>query len=120
MKRGLLSSAQLEIEVRIGNTGVGTGETEDLIGLAPDDPALLSIDQEYIMVILPHFSSPTSQLRSISPDTSVGRVPAGQAKTVFVFIHKIGGTGGYVFATPTAQLRVAVTPVFETLGLFEA
>ena len=111
MKRSLLSTAQLEIEVRLGPTGGGTGETEPLIGFAGNDPALLSIDQEYIMNIHPHYSDPAAQLRSISPDTAVGRVLAGQAVTAYVFIRKAGGSGGYVFATPTAQLRLISFPV---------
>lgn len=111
MKRAFLSTAQLEVEVRVGLTGTGTGETEALVGFAGNDPALLSIDQEYIMNIHPCYSDPNQQLRSISPDTSVGRILAGQAVTVYTFIHKAGGSGGYVFATPTAQLRVMSIPV---------
>lgn len=111
MSRALLSTAQLEIEVRIGLTGASTGETEPLCGFAPDDPALLSIDQTYIQVILPHYSDNSQQLRSVSPDTSVGRVLAGQTMTVYVFVHKAGGSGGYVFATPGAQLRIMAVPV---------
>jgi hypothetical protein len=111
LKRNFLSTAQLEVEVRIGDTGTGTGETSPLCGLAPYDPATALFDQITIAHILPHFSDTGSPLRSISPDTAEGRVPAGQAKTIFVFIHKMGGAGGYEFSSSTAQLRVNVVPV---------
>ena len=62
-------------------------------------------------MILPHYSDNSQQLRSVSPDTSVGRVLAGQTMTVYVFVHKAGGSGGYVFATPGAQLRIMAVPV---------
>ncbi|WP_374159069.1 phage tail protein [Mycobacterium sp. G7A2] len=110
-RSGLISTAQLEIEVRIGNTGVGAGESEPLCGLAPYDPTTLLFDSVTIAHILPHFSDEGDPLRSISPDSSVARVPDGQAKTLYVFVHKIGGVGNYEFTNPGAQLRVNLLPV---------
>lgn len=111
VQRGLLSSAQVEIEVRVGNTGASTGESEDLCGLAPYDPAMLLFDSITIAHILPHFSSGSDQLRSISPDTTEGRIDAGQAVTFYVFAHKLGGSGSYQFTVTGAQVRVAAMPI---------
>lgn len=110
-RSGLLSTAQIEVEVRIGDTGAGTGESEPLCGLAPYDPTTILFDSVTIAHILPHFSDTGDPIRSISPDTSVARVPDGQAKTIYVYIHKVGGTGSYEFTKPGAQLRVNVRPV---------
>jgi hypothetical protein len=112
LKKTLLSTAQLEVEVRIGD-GTGTGETDPLCGLAPYDPSTALFDQIAIAHILPHFSDTGSPMRSITPSSSVGRIPQGQAKTIYCFIHKSGGSGGYEFTNATAQLRIAVTPVFD-------
>jgi hypothetical protein len=113
LKRAALSTAQLEVEVRVGLTGVGTGETEPLFGLAPFDPSFFDVDQEYQMPIIPQYSDTGNPLRSISPDTAVGRIIAGDAVTAYVFVHKAGGAGGWVFATPGAHLRVISFPVFD-------
>lgn len=114
LKRAALSTAQLEVEVRIGPTGVGTGETDPLAGLAPFDPSFLDIDQEYFYQILAKFSDDGNPLRSISPDSIVGRQLAGQAYTIYVFVHKAGGAGGWVFATPGSHLRLLRIPVYGT------
>ena len=111
IKRNLLSSAQTEIEVRIGDTGIGTGETAPLCGLAPFDPIWALLDATAACDIKPHFSGDGDPLRSVSPDTGVGRVPANQAKTFYVFIHKAGGSGGYTFTKTNAHLRVNIFPV---------
>lgn len=108
-KRWFLSSTQCEIEVRIGDTGVGTGETEPLCGLAPYDPSTL--DAVTVAHIMPHFSDTGNPSRAVHPDLSTARVPAGQAKTIYVFIHKVGGVGGYEFTKDTAQLRLNLLPV---------
>jgi hypothetical protein len=42
----------------------------------------------------------------------VARVDAGQAKTFYVFIHKLGGAGSYQFTKTSAQLRININPVF--------
>jgi hypothetical protein len=111
LKKTNLSTAQLEVEVRIGD-GTGTGETDPLCGLAPYDPSTAFVDQIAIANIFTHFSDDGNPLRSVSPDTSVGRVLAGQAKTFYVFVHKVGGSGGYEFTTPTAHLRIFLCPVY--------
>ena len=108
-RRLLGSSAQVEIEVRIGDTGVGDGSTAPLCGLAPYDPSTL--DAITIAHIMPHFSDEGDPSRAITPDSSVGRVPVGQSKTIYVFTHKIGGLFGYEFTKDTAQLRVNQVPV---------
>lgn len=110
-RSGLLSTAQVEVEVRIGDTGVGTGNTAPLCGLAPYDPTMALFDSVTIAHIAPHFSDVADPLRSISPDSAAARVPAGQAKTIYVFIHKLGGVGNYEFTNPGAQLRVSLIPV---------
>lgn len=111
IRREWLSSAQVEVEVRIGDTGMGTGESQPLCGLAPYDPALALLDQVTIAHILPHFSNGDDELRAISPDSSVARVPEGQAKTIYVFVRKAGGTGNYSFSKTGAHLWVKVNPV---------
>jgi hypothetical protein len=115
LQRGLLSSAQCEIEVRIGPTSTaGTGEDSPLCGLGPYDPSVALLDSITICHVLPHFSSTGDPDRSLSPDSEVGRCEAGTAYTVFVFVHKIGGFGGWQFTKTDAQLRVDVVPVVGT------
>lgn len=108
-KRWFLSTTEIEVEIRIGDTGVGTGETEPLCGLGPYDPATL--DAVTISNIMPHFSDTGNPTRSVSPDTSTARVPIGQGKTIYVFLHKSGGFGGYEFTKSTAQLTLLQLPV---------
>lgn len=112
MKRGnILSSVQVEIEVRIGLTGASTGEGEPLCGLAPYDPSVALLDSATIAHILPHFSDSGDPDRSTDPDTSAGRCGAGDAYTVYVFVHKIGGSGSWEFVKDyNAQLRINVEP----------
>ncbi|MGV0793012.1 phage tail protein [Mycolicibacterium sp. XJ1819] len=112
IQRNFLSSAQVEVEIRIGDTGVGTGETAPLCGLGPYDPSWALLDSFNIAHIKPHFSDVGNPVRAIAPDSADGRVPAGQAKTIYVFLHKLGGTGTYTFAANEAnQLRVNLLPV---------
>ncbi|TXH22410.1 MAG: phage tail protein [Mycobacterium sp.] len=110
-RSGLFSSAQCEVEVRIGNTGSSTGDTEPLCGLAPYDPAVAMWDAATIFHIGPHYSDDVDPNRSITPDSSVGRNLPGQLKTVYVFVHKIGGAGAWEFTNNNAQLRIQVNPV---------
>lgn len=110
-RSGLFSSAQCEVEVRMGDTGVGTGETEQLVGLAPYDPSFALLDSANIAHILPHWSDTAFPSYALAPDTPAGKVLAGEAKTFYVFIHKIGGSGSYAFYKDGAQLRVTVVPV---------
>lgn len=109
-RQNIFASISTEVEVRIGPTGVGTGETEDLCALGPYDPSWALVDSANIVNILPHFSDTLNPSRAVDPDSAVGRVPAGQAMTVYVFIHKTGGAGNYVFSKNGAQLRVNVEP----------
>jgi len=112
LRRLILSSAQCEVEVRIGPTSTaGTGESSPLCGLAPYDPSVALLDSITVAHILPHFSDSGDPDRSITPDSAVGRCESGTAYTVFVFVHKIGGFGGWEFTKTDAQLRVDVCPV---------
>lgn len=111
VQRGFLSSVQVEVEVRIGDTGVGTGDTAPLCGLGPWDPSFALLDAYNVVHILPHFSDTGSPVRAVAPDTGEARVPAGQAKTFYVFLHKTGGTGNYTFTNQDAQVRINLLPV---------
>ena len=113
LQRGnILSSVQCEVEVRIGITGSSTGEGEPLCGLAPYDPSVALLDSATIANIFPHFSDSTDPDRSTDPDTTAGRCLAGTAYTVYVFVHKIGGSGSWTFVKDyNAQLRINVEPV---------
>ena len=113
-RSGLLSSAQCEVEVRIGATSTaGTGETAPLCALAPYDPSVALLDAITIAHIMPHFSDTGDPNRSLSPESSAGRCDAGTAYTVFVFVHKLGGSGSWQFVNTDAQLRVDVCPVVD-------
>lgn len=107
-KRGLLSFAQVEVEIRIGNQGSASGSAS-LCALAPYDPSTL--DAETVANILSHWSDTGDPNRSVSPDSAVARIPAGQAVTVWVIMHKIGGTGSYVLTQDTADVTVRLQPV---------
>lgn len=115
LQRGnILSSVQCEVEVRIGITGASTGESEPLCGLAPYDPSVALLDSATIANIFPHFSEDTDPDRATDPDTTAGRCLAGNAYTVYVFVHKIGGSGSWTFVKDhTAQLRINVEPVVD-------
>jgi hypothetical protein len=110
LQRSIFSSASYEVEVRIGNTGVGTGENEPLCGLAPYDPSWALLDAIAIAYIGPHFSDTGDPVRAVSPDTLTARVLAGEAKTIYVFLHKVGGSGTIEFTKDRAQLRINVEP----------
>lgn len=111
-RSGLISTAQCEVEVRIGPTSTaGTGETSPLCGLAPHDPSALLVDAISIAHISPHFSSPGDPNRSLSPIAQAGRCTQGVGYTVFVFVHKVGGNGSWEFVNTDAQLRIDVCPV---------
>jgi hypothetical protein len=113
-RSGLLSSAQCEVEVRIGPTSTaGTGESSPICALAPYDPSVALLDAVTVAHILPHFSSTGDPNRSLSPDSAAGRCDAGTAYTVFVFVHKLGGNGSWAFTNSDAQLRVDVCPVVD-------
>jgi hypothetical protein len=113
----ILSTAQVEIEVRIGDAGASTGETEPLCGLGPFDPALAIATTQRVVNIIPHFSDVNNPGRAVAPGSDEGKVPAGQAKTLYVFTHVTGGSGQYIFSRGySAQLRVNVEPVGTLVG----
>lgn len=109
--RSVLSGVQVEIEVRVGITGVGTGETAPLCALGPYDPQVALLDSASIVHVLPHFSDTINPDRALEPDTEAGRVAAGDAVTFYVFVHKIGGFGSYQFTKDTAQMLIRANPV---------
>ena len=112
LQRGLLSTAQCEVEVRVGPTATaGTGDTSPLCGLGPYDPSVALLDSITVAHVLPHFSDLGDPNRALSPDTAAGHCKAGDAYTFFVFVHKVGGNGGWKFTNTDAQLRVDVCPV---------
>lgn len=112
-RSNFLSSVQAEVEVRIGDTGVGTGESADLCGLGPYDPSFALLDSANVVHIMPHFSDSLFPSRAISPDSDTGRVLAGATKTIYVYIHKIGGSGSYVFTQDKAQVRINIDPAAD-------
>jgi len=106
----LFSSAQVEVEVRMGITGAGTGETQELVGLAPFDPIWSLLDQSAIAVINDHYSTDLEPTRAIAPDSSVGRLLEGNPYTFYVFTHRAGGAGSYTFTKGyIAQLNVILS-----------
>lgn len=113
ISRPIYSGTSVQVEVRIGVTGAGTGESDPLCAIGPYDPSWALFDSAAIVHILPHFSSTTDPGRSISPDGEDGRVLAGNPATVYVFLRSLGGVGGYSFSKDGAQLRVDVCPVVD-------
>ena len=111
-RSGLFSSAQCEVEVRIGPTATaGTGESSPLCGLGPYDPSVALLDSVTICHVLPHFSDTGNPDRAITPESSEGRCDSGTAYTLFAFVHKIGGSGSWAFTKDSAQLRLDVVPL---------
>lgn len=113
INRAIFSSQAVQVEVRVGRTGASTGENEPLCALGPFDPVWALFDASANVTILPHFSNATYPGRSISPDGSDGRVLAGDAATIYVWLRSLGGIGGYGFSRDGAQLRVDVVPAVE-------
>lgn len=111
-RSGLLSTAQCEVEVRVGPTSTaGTGETSPLCALGPYDPSVALLDSITVAHIMPHFSDSGDPNRSLNPDSAAGVCDAGVGYTAFVFVHKVGGTGSWQFTKTDAQLRVDLCPV---------
>lgn len=108
-RSGLFNSAQVEVEVRIENSGTGSPDTAALCGRALYDPSTL--DSTTIAHIRPHFSNTADPSRSVNPDSATGRISAGQATTMYVILHRIGGSGNYTFAQDGAHLLIRLQPV---------
>lgn len=111
VQRGVLSTAQLEIEVRIGITGASTGETEPLCGKGPYDPSVALFDSVTMCHILPHWSDAAFPGRAITPDSDEGRCLAGTPYTVYVFGHRKGGSGSWKALVSDAQLTINVEQI---------
>lgn len=113
IEQGLLSTAQVEIEVRMGITGASTGETEQLVGLGPYDPIWSLFDAATVAHIKAHYSDTANPDRSVAAGTGVAVMSAGNPITFYVFTHKIGGSGSYKFTkagSAPAQLVVDLQP----------
>lgn len=109
-RSGLFNSAQVEVQVRSLPQGSTDGaETGGLCGRALYDPSVL--DSETVAHIHEHWSDTGDPARSVSPDTNVGRVPAGQAMVYTVLIARVGGSGSIVYATPGSHLAFKLYPV---------
>lgn len=107
--RAFLSFAQVEVEVRIENSGVGSPDTAPLCGKGLYDPSTL--DAVTVSHIRPHFSDTSDPSRSVNPESDTCRIPVGQATTLYVILHKVGGSGNYAFAQSGAHLLLRQQPV---------
>lgn len=113
-RSALFSSAQCRVEVRIGPTGTaGTGETSPICALGPYDPAGALFDSITMRYIAPHFSDSGNPDRSLTPDSEEGRCDGNTAYTVFVFVHKQGGSGNWEFTRDDAQIRIDCCPALD-------
>lgn len=109
-RSGLFNSAQVEVEVRwLPSGSTDDPSTGELLGRALYDPATL--DSQTVSNIFPNHSNAADPSRSVSPDSDVGRVPAGTAVVVYVLLYRSGGSGNYVFAAPGAYLNYEMFPV---------
>lgn len=109
-RSGLFNSAQVEVQVRSLVQGSPSApETGSLCARALYDPSTL--DAETIAHIREHWSDGGNPNRSIAPDTSVGRVPAGEARVYYVLIVRVGGSGNIAYATPGSHLSCKLYPV---------
>lgn len=109
-KRALLSFAEIEVEVRwLPEGSTDAPESGELIGRALYDPSTL--DQETIAHIRAHFSDASLPSRAVSPDSATGRIPADEAIRVYVLLHRTGGIGNYIYATPGSHLSFEMLPV---------
>lgn len=109
-RSGLFNTCQVEVQVRWLPAGsTDSPETGSLIGRALYDPSTL--DATTVSNIHAAHADASDPSRSISPDTNVGRIPAGQAVVVNVLMYRSGGTGNYVFASDGAYLSYEMFPV---------
>ncbi|AYB69366.1 minor tail protein [Mycobacterium phage Gravaillia] len=109
-RSGLFNTAQVEVEVRwLPNGSTDSPETGTLIGRALYDPSTL--DAETIAHIRDHFSDSTDPSAAVGPDTSVGRIPAGQDIRLIVILRRSGGSGNYTYATAGSHLSLEQIPV---------
>lgn len=109
-RSGLFNSAQVEVQVRSLPQGSSSAaETGALCARALYDPSTL--DAETIAHIREHWSDAANPARAVSPDTSVARVPAGEARVYYVLIARVGGSGNIAYATPGSHLSCKLYPV---------
>ena len=110
-RRGLLSSAGIQIEVRI-EPDVGTPSvpgSAPVFGVGPFDPSTL--DTTTVTNIGAHFSTESEPMRAVSPTSEVGRIPANQACTVWVLARRISGGGSYTIDASYSQVVIRGFPV---------
>lgn len=110
-RRSILSSAQVQIEVRIENesSSPSVPGQAPIVGLGPFDPSTL--DTTTVSHIAPHFSHEGDPMRAVSPTSAVGRIPANQAVNVYVIARRIGGSGSYIIDSEWSQLALRAYPV---------
>lgn len=110
-RRAILSTAQVQIEVRIEfeNTTPSVPGNAPICALGPFDPSTL--DTTTVSHIAPHFSHEGDPMRAVSPTSAVGRIPANQAVNVYVIARRIGGSGSYVIDAEWSQLALRAYPV---------
>lgn len=109
-RSGLFNSAQVEVQVRCLPQGsTDSPETGQLVGRALYDPSTL--DAETIAHIREHWSDTGNPSRAIGPESSVGRIPAGQDMVYYVLIYRMGGFGSVAYATPGSHLSLKLFPV---------
>jgi hypothetical protein len=105
-----ISSAQIEVHVRVlPDPSTSSPETGALCARALYDPSTL--DAATICSFGPHHSDFSNPSRSVNPDSSVGRIAAGQAVRVYVILVKVGGNGSYVYSVDGSYLSYAMFPV---------
>lgn len=107
---GAFNSAEIEIEVRwLEDPTTDAPETGELIGRALYNPSTL--DTATVAHIHAQHSNAAFPSRAVSPDTSVGRVPADTAIRISVIIYRGGGSGNYTYWVDGSYLSVEMHQV---------
>lgn len=112
-KKGSLSSAGIQIEVRV-ELDDGTPSlpgSAPIYALGPLDPSTVLLDTVTVTNISAHFSSEGEPMRAVSPLSEVGRIPANQNATVWVIARRVSGNGSYQIDASWSQVVVRGYPV---------
>ena len=100
----------MEVQVRALPQGsTAAPESGQLCARALYDPSTL--DAETIAHIREHWSDAGDPSRAISPESSVGRIPAGQDMVFYVLLYRSGGFGAVNYQTPGSHLSCSLYPV---------
>ncbi|WP_431231537.1 hypothetical protein ACQ856_18415 [Mycolicibacterium psychrotolerans] len=109
-RSGLFNTAQVEIEVRwLPNGSTNAPETGELVGRGLYDPSTL--DAATVIQINDAYSNTDDPSAAVGPDSSVGRIPAGQDIRLIVILRRTGGSGNYSCSTVGAHLSLLRIPV---------